>query len=97
MSKFITWLGTAKTWVASKLSNIALDGWLHLVAGILITALSVIVFNMGWYAIIPVVVIAILNEVVDYVRYGGFSLSDIAYTVGGGLVVYLMGIVNVLI
>lgn len=75
--------------VASKLTAIPIDKYLHFIAGLLIAAFANYV--MGWGACIaPVVVAAIAKEVVDEIRYGGADLADFGFTVAGGAVIQLL-------
>lgn len=75
--------------VASFLAGIAIDKYLHFIAGILIALVFFFLFDMK-ACIAPVIVAAIAKECIDELRYGGADLADFAYTVVGGAIIQLL-------
>lgn len=75
--------------VASFLAGIAIDKYLHFIAGLVIAAVFNYLLDMK-ACIAPVIVAAIVKECIDEFRYGGADLADFAFTVAGGAVIQLL-------
>lgn len=75
--------------VARWLAAIPIDKWLHFVFGIVIATVSFFLLDMK-ACIAPVIVAAIVKEVIDEFRYGGADFADFAYTAVGGAIIQLL-------
>lgn len=75
--------------VARRLAAIPIDKWLHFVFGIVIAAASYFLLDIK-ACIAPVIVAAIVKELIDEFRCGGADFADLAYTVVGGAIIQLL-------
>jgi hypothetical protein len=83
--------------IISKLYEITKDKYLHFIAGIIIASICVIILNLNLFCIIPTAIIGVAKEVYDYLSYGKFDCMDLLYTVLGGLLIFLMSLLNLIV
>lgn len=77
--------------IINTLGTIPSDKMLHFIAGLMIVAVTAIVFPCAAnYAIVSAVITGFGKEAIDEFDYGGWSWWDIAATVIGGVVMQLI-------
>lgn len=73
------------------LGTIPSDKMLHFIAGLMIVAVTAIVFPcVANYAVVSAVIAGFLKEAVDEFDYGGWSWADLVATVIGGAVMQVI-------
>lgn len=77
--------------IINALCTLPSDKMLHFIAGLMIVAVTAIVFPcVANYAVVSAVVAGFLKEAVDEFDYGGWSWADLEATVIGGSIMQLI-------
>lgn len=77
--------------IINTLISIPSDKMLHFIAGLMIVAVTAIVFPCAAnYAIVSAIIAGFFKEAIDEFDYGGWSWWDIAATAIGGVVMQLV-------
>lgn len=73
------------------LGTIPSDKMLHFIAGLMIVAVTAIVFPCAAnYAVVSAIIAGFFKEAIDEFDYGGWSWRDILATVIGGVVMQII-------
>lgn len=86
MKKTLKIYDSAMAW----LGGIAHDKLLHLLAGVLVAAFFALIVpcSAGWCVVFAIFA-GVAKEIIDQYRYNGWDWADLAYTVGGGLIIQI--------
>ena len=76
------------------IAKIPVDKLYHFIAGLMIMAVLGVMFGLGAWAIIAVVIAAVAKEIIDYKAYGLFDIKDALATIIGGIVLMLCFIIK---
>lgn len=77
--------------ILNTLSSIPSDKMLHFIAGLMIVAVTAIVFPCAAnYAAVSAVIAGFCKEAIDEFDYGGWSWADFVATVIGGVIMQLV-------
>lgn len=72
------------------LGTIPSDKMLHFIAGLIVVAVTAIVFPCAAnYAIVSAVIAGVAKEVIDEFDYGGWDWWDLVATIAGGFLMQL--------
>lgn len=71
------------------IAKIPVDKLYHFIAGLMIMAVLGVMFGLGAWAIIAVVIAAVAKEIIDYKAYGHFDIKDAVATIIGGAVLMI--------
>ena len=77
--------------IITTLCAIPSDKMLHFIAGLMIVAVTAIIFPCAAnYAVVSAIIAGFFKEAIDKFDYGGWSWRDIAATVIGGVVMQII-------
>lgn len=91
IKKVWAWLCGKYEQAAGYLAKVAVDKWLHFIAGMLVSACWAIWFpSADFVCFAPAVVIGGIKEGIDEAKYGRGDYADFAYTCAGGLLIQII-------
>lgn len=77
--------------ILNTLCSIPSDKMLHFIAGLMIVAVTAIIFPCAAnYAVVSAIIAGFFKEAIDKFDYGGWDWWDIAATVIGGVVMQII-------